>query len=112
MFTFLTMWPRGTLSFVIFIASYFFSSVVALTAVHNHSFIPDHHLRVTIHKVNFGCETRQSIVLNGTFPGPAIRLLPGARTWIRVYNDMPDQNLTMASYHRCSQTKHGVALTS
>ncbi|KAK3401811.1 multicopper oxidase-domain-containing protein [Sordaria brevicollis] len=88
------MFPRGTLS-LIFIASHFLGSVLALTAVHDYSFIPDHHLRVSIRKVNFGCETRESLVINGTSPGPAIRLLPGARTWIRVYNDLQDQNLTM-----------------
>ncbi|KAL2261843.1 hypothetical protein VTK26DRAFT_3196 [Humicola hyalothermophila] len=67
----------------------------ASVAMHNGSFIPDHVLRVNILPVHSACESQQSIVINGTSPGPLIRLMPGARAWIRVYNDMTHENLTM-----------------
>ncbi|KAK4126927.1 multicopper oxidase [Parathielavia appendiculata] len=64
--------------------------------------IPDHVLRVSIANVPSACETRQDVVVNGTSPGPAIRVLPGARSWIRVYNDMDNWNLSM-HWHGLSQ---------
>ncbi|KAH8885403.1 hypothetical protein GQ53DRAFT_828813 [Thozetella sp. PMI_491] len=67
------------------------------TDVHNGTFTPDHVLRVTSATIPVACESRLSVVVNGTSPGPAIRLTPGVATWIRVYNDMTDKNLTMAS---------------
>jgi hypothetical protein len=76
------------------------ATVSAETEVHDDHFQPDHVLRVAIAQVPSACEMRQDVVVNGTSPGPAIHLLPGARTWIRVYNDMPDQNLTMVSDER------------
>lgn len=73
------------------------SAVFAETVVHDGQFKPDHVLRVTVAQVPSACENRDSVVVNGTSPGPTIHLLPGTRTWIRVYNDIPDQNLTMVS---------------
>ena len=104
------MWSRGIPSFV-FLAYHLFGFSVARTAVHDSSFIPDHNLRVSIAEVNFGCETRQSVVINGTAPGPAIRLLPGAKAWVRVYNDILDQNLTMVSSPRWQPIVYGAVLT-
>ncbi|OQO14183.1 hypothetical protein B0A48_01059 [Cryoendolithus antarcticus] len=43
-----------------------------------------------------------SVVVNGTTPEPAIRIPAGKTSWIRVYNDMPDQNTTM-HWHGLSQ---------
>ncbi|KXX78811.1 L-ascorbate oxidase [Madurella mycetomatis] len=40
-------------------------------------------------------ETREDVVINGTSAGPLMRVSPGARTGIRVYNDMKRRNLTM-----------------
>ncbi|KAK3381930.1 multicopper oxidase-domain-containing protein [Podospora didyma] len=71
------------------------AAALAGIATHDSSFVPDHVLRVTTAQVSTGCEAKQDIVINGTSPGPAIHLLPGAISWIRVYNDMTDQNLTM-----------------
>jgi hypothetical protein len=34
-------------------------------------------------------------LINGTSPGPEIRLVEGQVFWIRVYNDMDGKNLTM-----------------
>ncbi|KAH6842656.1 Cupredoxin [Chaetomium sp. MPI-CAGE-AT-0009] len=78
------------------------SATLAETVVHDDQFKPDHVLRVSVAKVPSACEIRDNVVVNGTSPGPAIHLLPGARTWIRVYNDIPDQNLTM-HWHGLSQ---------
>ncbi|KAK7722730.1 hypothetical protein SLS57_004935 [Botryosphaeria dothidea] len=36
-----------------------------------------------------------SVIVNGTVPGPALHFESGSRVWVRVYNDMPDKNLTM-----------------
>ncbi|KAH6617183.1 Cupredoxin [Chaetomium tenue] len=78
------------------------AAVFAETVVHDDQFQPDHILRIAVAEVPSACESRESVVVNGTSPGPAVRLLPGARTWIRVYNDIPDQNLTM-HWHGLSQ---------
>jgi hypothetical protein len=67
----------------------------ALTVRHDHTFTPDHILRVTNENVDIACDQHLSVVVNGSTPGPALRLAPGAASWIRVYNDVEDQNLTM-----------------
>jgi FtsP/CotA-like multicopper oxidase with cupredoxin domain len=54
--------------------------------VHGSDFVPDHVLVVTY-------ET----LVNGSTPGPTLRLQPGKTSWIRVYNNMPNDNLTMVS---------------
>ena len=73
------------------------AAVWAGNVIHDDQFTPDHVLRVSIAQVPSACETREDVVVNGTSPGPSIRLLAGARSWIRVYNDMPDRNLSMVS---------------
>jgi hypothetical protein len=69
----------------------------ACTKEHGPEFTPDEVLRVTL-KDTFavGCQTRASVLVNGTAPGPPIHLKPGKTTWVRVYNDMETQNFTMA----------------
>ncbi|RFU24096.1 hypothetical protein B7463_g12243, partial [Scytalidium lignicola] len=64
--------------------------------IHDHIFVPDAVLRVTAEDVAQSCLPEKSTVLvNGTSPGPELRLVEGKSAWIRVYNDMPDKNLTM-----------------
>jgi L-ascorbate oxidase len=63
--------------------------------VHDSSFVPDEVLRISEENVFIGCESRVSVLVNGTSPGPALRLQPGKTTWIRVYNDMDHWNTTM-----------------
>jgi hypothetical protein len=87
-----------------FLLAGWLATVFAGTVVHDDQFQPDHVLRVAVTQVPSACETRDSVVVNGTSPGPAIHLLPGARTWIRVYNDIPDQNLTMVSKQKLTFT--------
>ncbi|KAF2206413.1 hypothetical protein CERZMDRAFT_115769 [Cercospora zeae-maydis SCOH1-5] len=71
---------------------------------HGSDFQPDHILRVTTADIQIGCQERHSVVVNGTAPGPAVRLQAGKRQWIRVYNDMCDENLnTTMHWHGLSQ---------
>ena len=63
--------------------------------VHDDSFQPDETLHITSINAEIACTTRQSVVINGTTPGPAVTLNAEKTTWIRVYNDMTDQNATI-----------------
>ncbi|KAF9638704.1 putative l-ascorbate oxidase protein [Lasiodiplodia theobromae] len=63
--------------------------------VHDDTFIPDAVLRVTEGPTSIGCIQRDSVVVNGTVPGPQLSFVSGSVVWIRVYNDMPNENLTM-----------------
>jgi L-ascorbate oxidase len=74
----------------------------ALFAIHDDSFRPDYILRATAQNITIDCESRYSVVINGTSPGPTIYLTEGRTTWIRVYNDILDQNLTV-HWHGLSQ---------
>jgi L-ascorbate oxidase len=63
---------------------------------HDETFVPDAVLRVTISNISQPCVPEKPVALvNGTYPGPALYLDEGKTQWIRVYNDMADQNLTM-----------------
>ncbi|CAG8262656.1 unnamed protein product [Penicillium olsonii] len=62
---------------------------------HDESFQPDHILRVTAQNYSQACMDRYSVLVNGTSPGPELRLQEGKVSWIRVYNDMEDSNVTM-----------------
>ncbi|OHE98212.1 L-ascorbate oxidase [Colletotrichum orchidophilum] len=62
---------------------------------HGASFTPDFVLRMTYENVSIGCQTRASVLVNGTLVGPPLRLKPGRRSWIRVYNDMELYNATI-----------------
>jgi len=49
-----------------------------------------------------GCLGEKEVaVINGTTPGPELRLRVGKTYWIRVYNDMATQNLTMVCCFFC-----------
>ncbi|OQV19063.1 L-ascorbate oxidase [Hypsibius exemplaris] len=63
--------------------------------IHNSSFQPDLILRVTAGRVPIDCAWRYSVVINGTIPGPELRFREGDQVWIRVYNDIPDENVTV-----------------
>jgi hypothetical protein len=70
----------------------------ANTVVHDGNFIPDATLHVTSGDRKQSCVPEKEILLvNGTSPGPELRLTEGKTYWIRVYNDMVDQNFTMVS---------------
>jgi len=64
--------------------------------LHDSSFSPDFILRVTKEPFTQSCITKPDVILiNGTTPGPEIRLVERNIYWIRVFNDMDNQNLTM-----------------
>lgn len=72
---------------------------VANAVTHDDTFIPDAVLRVTEEKRKQSCVPEKDIlVVNGTSPGPVLRFEEGKTLWIRVYNDIPAQNLTMVRF--------------
>lgn len=72
---------------------------VAATTTHGDGFIPDGVLRVTEETRKQSCVPEKDILLvNGTSPGPALRFTEGQTVWIRVYNDIAHQNLTMVRF--------------
>jgi L-ascorbate oxidase len=76
------------------------SIVTATTQCHDESFIPDAVLRVTQQNITQSClASKTNVLINGTSPGPELRLLEGQTYWIRVYNDMTANNLTMVCTH-------------
>ena len=67
---------------------------------HDETFTPDAILRVASQNVSQSCiPAKATVLVNGTSPGPEIRLVEGKTYWIRVWNDMGDANLTMVSPH-------------
>lgn len=71
---------------------------------HGCEFQPDHILRVTTANITIACQERESVLINGTSPGPPLRLKPGVRQWVRVYNDMCEENVnTTIHWHGLSQ---------
>ncbi|KAI9838737.1 MAG: hypothetical protein M1838_004537 [Thelocarpon superellum] len=80
-------------------ASQVWAETVPIPYVHNGSFTPDAILRVTVETMVQSCLTKHNVVVNGTSPGPELRIPEGQTTWVRVFNDMPDQNLTMMLQH-------------
>lgn len=62
---------------------------------HDESFIPDIVLRISLDTIQLDCQSRLSVLVNGTYPGPPIYLEPDVTTWIRVYNDVSDDNATI-----------------
>ena len=65
---------------------------------HDDLFVPDFVLRVNKQEFTQSCMTKSEVILvNNTSPGPEIRLTEGNIYWIRVYNDMDKENVTMVS---------------
>ncbi|KAI1261593.1 Cupredoxin [Xylariaceae sp. FL1019] len=73
--------------------------------IHDASFTPDIVLSVTRQNISLGGIERYSTLVNGTLPGPALRLPTDKIVWIRVYNDMTDANLTM-HWHGLTQAAY------
>ena len=97
----LIMSPLKTKSWLYFLYL-LISHVVCDLIQHDASFVPDYVLHGSAQNIKINCETRYSVIVNGTSPGPPLYLKEGATYWIRVYNDMSDQNLTM-HWHGLSQ---------
>jgi hypothetical protein len=83
-------------SALIFLALCWLGIVAANTQCHDETFVPDAVLRVTQQNITQSClPSKSNVLINGTSPGPELRLLEGQTYWIRVYNDMTANNLTM-----------------
>jgi FtsP/CotA-like multicopper oxidase with cupredoxin domain len=68
----------------------------AATRLHDASFVPDAVLTITAENLAQSClPPKLTVLVNGTAPGPELRLREGKTYWIRVYNYMSDNNLTM-----------------
>jgi L-ascorbate oxidase len=62
---------------------------------HDGTFEPDFYLSVTYENHTVACQHRMSVLVNGTSPGPTLRLTPGKTSWVRVCNNMEAYNTTM-----------------
>jgi L-ascorbate oxidase len=62
---------------------------------HDKSWEPEYVLIATAQNITTNCQSRYSVVFNGTSPGPAIHMREGKTTWVRVYNQIDDQNVTV-----------------
>ncbi|KAF2789208.1 multicopper oxidase [Melanomma pulvis-pyrius CBS 109.77] len=65
------------------------------THVHGDLFVPDAILRISAQNISIGGIQRYTTLVNGSVPGPELRVSEGKVVWIRVYNDMTDRNTTM-----------------
>ncbi|RMD40596.1 hypothetical protein DV735_g4534, partial [Chaetothyriales sp. CBS 134920] len=66
-----------------------------------HAF-PEYKLVATAENITLHCQSRYSVVFNGTSPGPPLHLRENHTTWVRVYNHIDDENLTV-HWHGLSQ---------
>ncbi|RDA96123.1 hypothetical protein CP533_1755 [Ophiocordyceps camponoti-saundersi (nom. inval.)] len=76
-------------------------NAVSALSFHEHrdgSFTPDEVLRVKQGAISAGGIRQLSTLVNGSMPGPTVRIPEDRVVWIRVYNDMEDANLTMVSF--------------
>jgi FtsP/CotA-like multicopper oxidase with cupredoxin domain len=72
----------------------------AKTRYHDETFVPDAVLLVTKQNITQSfLPSKSNVLVNGTSPGPELRLMEGQTYWIRVHNDMTDNSLTMVSSH-------------
>lgn len=62
---------------------------------HGDRFHPDFYLTITREIQNVACEQRMSVLVNGTSPGPTLRLPAGKTSWVRVCNHVDNYNTTM-----------------
>jgi hypothetical protein len=72
---------------------------------HDGSFQPDFYLSVTYENHTVACQHRMSVLVNGTSPGPTLRLTPGKTSWVRVCNNMDMYNTTMVRHLKASLHK-------
>jgi L-ascorbate oxidase len=86
---------------ILFLLSFQFG-VLGNLQRHNSSFTPDYVLRVTAGNFTFDCQSRYSVLINGSSPGPTLYLTEGETTWVRVYNDLSSLNTTV-HWHGLSQ---------
>lgn len=87
------------------LSSFLASTFAHQLEVHGEDFIPDAVLVVTEAVQSQPCVPDKPVILiNGTSPGPELRLLEGDVYWIRVYNNMQDQNVTIVCVQESIQS--------
>lgn len=64
---------------------------------HDGYFSPDAVLRVKGENISLGGVHKIAPIVNGSIPGPILRIPENQVVWVRVYNDMHNENLTMVS---------------
>lgn len=64
---------------------------------HGGDWEPEYVLIATAQNITINCESRYSITFNSTSPGPVLRLQEGKTTWVRVWNRIPNENVTVVS---------------
>lgn len=69
---------------------------------HDSTYLPDHILYATAGNITINCESRYSVLLNGTSPGPPLYLEEGKTSWVRVYNKIPNNNVTVVGFLNCT----------
>lgn len=96
-----TTWPRSTLlaTGLLLLASPIAGVKHALGRPERHdsNWQPEYVLVATAQNITINCESRYSVTFNQTSPGPALRLQEGKTTWVRVWNRIPDNNVTVVS---------------
>lgn len=89
-------WQHITTYLLLYLLSNLPAVIVAVHVhIHDESFTPDIVLRITAENYTQACHDRYSVLINGSSPGPELRLQEGRTTWIRVHNDMEVENVTM-----------------
>lgn len=73
------------------------SAVSLQTHTHDDDFVPDAVLTVIQENIGIGGIERYSTLVNGSVPGPTLYLPEDKVFWIRVYNNMKTENLTIVS---------------
>ncbi|KAI0402419.1 Cupredoxin [Xylaria palmicola] len=82
------------------------AGVIAMRAhVHDHTFTPDVVLSVTRQNVSVAGIQRYSTLINNSLPAPVVRIPENQVVWIRVCNDMSDENVTM-HWHGLTQAAY------
>jgi hypothetical protein len=66
-----------------------------LSAAPNPHCRPDYELVATAQNITINCQERYSVIFNGTTPGLPLYMRENYTTWVRVYNRIQDQNLTV-----------------
>lgn len=79
-------------------ASFALGAYAVATHTHDATFVPDATLHITARNISIGGIQRYTTLVNGTVPGPELRLTEGETVWIRVYNDLENLNTTIVSY--------------
>ncbi|KAH7324905.1 Cupredoxin [Stachybotrys elegans] len=91
------MWLRSDRLLAGFIAaaSLIPSCLSATPIRHGADWEPEYVLVATAGNITINCKSRYSTILNGTSPGPTLHLQEGKTTWVRVWNRIPDDNVTV-----------------